>query len=241
MLLCQANAYAQSSPQPPCGNTPTAPFPELNAPASVQAWTKSDDWKPPPCTGWTVPGFATVVTTAARVSTIANAADLLRRIGAISKLTGIRYWSTTHKQWRTLIVDAHAVTDGPQGQRREDFQPDELKEGKAFNFEQLDNLTGKAIYRMRIIEASTNRIVFGIENVSPIREHFLTIFHPGEMQTMYFLDRESEGVWRFYSILRTGKNASRLAGNEASTINRAVALYRHFAGLPTDQEPPAAR
>jgi hypothetical protein len=28
---------------------------------------------------------------------------------------------------------------------------------------------------------------------------------------------------------------------EASYINRAVAYYRHIAGIPTDQEPPAAR
>ena len=27
----------------------------------------------------------------------------------------------------------------------------------------------------------------------------------------------------------------------ASSINRAVAFYRHFVGIPTDQEPPAAR
>ena len=31
-----------------------------------------------------------------------------------------------------------------------------------------------------------------------------------------------------------------LAGNEASYVNRAVALFRHLAGLPTDQGSPAA-
>ena len=31
------------------------------------------------------------------------------------------------------------------------------------------------------------------------------------------------------------------AGNESSAINRAVAFYRWLAGIPTDQEPPAAR
>jgi hypothetical protein len=62
------------------------------------------------------------------------------------------------------------------------------------------------------------------------------------MQSIYFLDRESDGVWRYYSIARTGRNASRLAaGHAASSINRAVAFYRALAGIPTDQEPPAAR
>jgi hypothetical protein len=69
----------------------------------------------------------------------------------------------------------------------------------------------------------------------------MTTFHPGEMQSIYFLDRESASVWRYYSIVRTGKNANRLTRNESSTINRAVAFYRYLVGIPTGQEPPAAR
>jgi len=42
--------------------------------------------------------------------------------------------------------------------------------------------------------------------------------------------------------MRTGTTANRLiAGNESSSLNRAVAFYRYFVGIPTDQEPPAAR
>jgi hypothetical protein len=29
--------------------------------------------------------------------------------------------------------------------------------------------------------------------------------------------------------------------SDASYVNRLAALYRHEAGIPTDQEPPAAR
>ena len=75
-----------------------------------------------------------------------------------------------------------------------------------------------------------------------MRYFLVTLFHPGEMQSIYFLDRESDNVWRYYSIARTGRNASRLAaGHESSSINRAVAFYRFLVGIPTDQEPPAAR
>jgi hypothetical protein len=43
-------------------------------------------------------------------------------------------------------------------------------------------------------------------------------------------------------MARTGGNASSLiAGHEASLVNRAVAIYRHLTGIPTDQEPPASR
>jgi hypothetical protein len=62
------------------------------------------------------------------------------------------------------------------------------------------------------------------------------------MQSIYFLDRESENVWRYYSILRIGKNANQtMMGNQSSAINRAVAFYRYLVGIPTGQEPPVAR
>jgi hypothetical protein len=141
-----------------------------------------------------------------------------------------------------LIVDAHAVT-GPKGnERRKDFTADELREGQVLYFEQTDNLSGKAIYKMHIAEASAVRLVFDVENASTMRYLLVPLFHPGEMQSIFFLDRESENVWRYYSIVRNGKAASRLtAGHDASSINRAMAFYRHFAGIPTDSEPPAAR
>ena len=154
----------------------------------------------------------------------------------------MRYWSTTHQQWQTLIVEAHALTGLQSEHRRQNFTPDEMKAGKILYFEQTDNLTGKGIYLMRIAEASANRLVFDVENVSTMRYFFIPVLHPGEMQSIYFLDRESETVWRLYSIVRTGKNANRLiTGNESSAINRAVAFYRWLVGIPTGQEPPAAR
>ena len=245
ILFCQTQGYAQSRPQAPCGIEPVPAYPALDEPARVKSWSKADfgrDWTPPACTGWDQAGFTTLVTTAARFRHPLDATGLLRHIGAISELAGMRYWSTTHKKWQTLVVDAYALTDSQSSQRREDFTPDEMKKGKSLYFEQVDNLSGKAVYRMHIVEDSADRLVFDVENVSAMRYHFLSIFGPGEMQSIYFLDRESDHVWRYYSILRTGKHASRLiAGNESSSVNRAVAFYRHLVGIPTDQEPPAAR
>ncbi len=211
----------------------------------MKLWSKSysgSDWKPPACTGWTAAGFTTLVTTVARFRHTSEADGLLRHIGAISELAGMRYWSTTHKQWQTLIADSYALTDLQRGQGRKDFSSEEMKEGGILYFEQDDNLTGKGIYRMHITKASANRLVFDVENVSTMRYFFVPVLSPGEMQSIYFLDRESDNVWRYYSIVRTGKNAnSRIAGNASSAVNRAVAFYRHMVGIPTDQEPPAAR
>jgi hypothetical protein len=208
-------------------------------------WSESEfgrDWRPPACTNWADAGFSTLTTTVARFRYTSGAQGLLRRAGAISELAGMRYWSTTHQQWQTLIVSAHALTGPEPSRRRSDFTPDEMQAGKVLYVEQADNLSGTATYRMHIAEASEDRLVFDTENVSTMRYLFLTLFHPGEMQTIYFLDRESADVWRYYSITRTGRNASRLAsGHESSSINRAVAFYRSLVGIPGDQEPPAAR
>jgi hypothetical protein len=182
------------------------------------------------------------VTTVARFRYTSEASGLLRHIGAISELRGMRYWSTTHKQWQTLILNAYALTDNQPRRRREDFQPDEMKEGKLLYFEQVDNLSGKATYRMHIAEASADRLVFDVENISTIHYLFMPLFPPGEIQSTYFLDRESQDVWLFYSIVRTGTNSNRLLiGNESSAVNRAVAFYRYLVGIPTDQDPPVAR
>jgi len=245
MLLCQAHGLAQAGPQPPCGSGPVPSYPDLGSAPSLRYWSESDlgrDWRPPACTGWTTAGFATLVTTAARFRYTSGCEGLLRRLGAVSERAGMRYWSTTHQQWQTLIVSANALAGPQPGDRRQDFTPGELTAGKVLYLEQVDNLSGTAIYRMHIAEVSADRLVFDVENVSVMRYFLVTLFHPGEMQSVYFLDRESDDIWRYYSIARTGRNASRLStGHAASSINRAVAFYRSLAGIPTDQEPPAAR
>jgi hypothetical protein len=240
-----AGSEIHAGPQPPCGNDPVPPYPSLEEPATVKSWSESElgrDWIPPACTGWSAHGFSTLVTTVARFAYSAGAEGLLRHIGAISELSGVRYWSTTHKRWQTLIVDAYALNGQQGSQRRNDFTPEEMKPDAILYFEQSDNLSGKAVYRMHIAEASPDRLVVDVENVSPLRYLYLTVIPAGETQSIYFLDRESDSVWRFYGIVRIGKNANRsVAGNEASSINRAVAFYRHLVGIRTDLEPPAAR
>jgi len=245
LFTLSVDTQSEMGPQPPCGAEVIPSYPRIDDSATVKSWSQmpyGGDWRPPTCTGWTVAGFTTLVTTVARFRYFTEAESLLRRFGAISGLAGIRYWSTTHKQWRTLVVDAYGLTTSKSGKRRNDFTPDEMKEGNVLYFEQTDNISGKAIYRMHVAKVSTDRIVIDVENVSTLRYLFIPIAHPGEMQAIYFLDRESSDVWRYYSMVRTGKMANRLiAANESSAVNRAVAFYRYLVGIPTDQEPPAAR
>jgi len=242
-------APADSGPQPPCGSESFPAYPDLDHSPVVRVWDRSDlgrNWIPPACTVWLEPGFSTLVVTVARFRDSSGVEGLLRRVGAISQLAGMRYWSTTHKRWETLIGDAHAVAGpvaGPANdQRREDFSSNEVSGGGPVYFQQSDNLSGRATYRLRVTSVSSERLVFETENISTLRYLLVPLFQPGEIQSIYFLQQESPGVWCYYNLTRMGKNASRLAtGHDASSINRAVAFFRHWAGIPTDQEPPAAR
>lgn len=232
-----------AGPRPPCGAESNPPYPDLEHSPAIKVWDRSTlgrDWTPPACLGWSAPGFTTLVSTVARFHAT-GAGGLLRRIGDISGLTGIRYWSTTRQSWRTLIVKASALA-GPGGNSRPDFSAADLEPGAVRYFQQSDSLSGKATYRLQVVSASSDRLVFETENVTSLHYMLMPLFPPHELQAIYFLERESPDTWRYYSIARTGKDASSLAaGHDASTINRAVAFFRHFAGIPTDQEPPAAR
>jgi hypothetical protein len=113
----------------------------------------------------------------------------------------LRYWSVTHKQWRTLITDDYAISAQQGGQRRADFTADEMSQGDVLYFEQDDNLSGKATYRMQIMQALSDRLAIKIENVGTIRYFLVPILRPGALQSVYFLGCESKGVWRYYSMV----------------------------------------
>jgi hypothetical protein len=233
-----------AGPVPPCGCEVNPSYPDLGKPVTTKSWSPPDlnrDWNPPACLGWETNGFTTLVTTVATFRYPNEAAGLLHTFGAVSQWKGLRYWSVTHKQWRTLITDGYALSTS-QRQRRADFTANEMVDGNTLYFEQDNNLSGKTTYRMQIVRASNNHIAIKIENVGAIRYLLIPILRSGDLQSVYFLDRESDGTWRYYSIVRTGKNASRLiAGNDSSAINRAVAVYRHLVDIPDTTEPPAAR
>jgi len=236
---------AEPEPQPPCGGEATPAYPDLEHSPAFKVWDRGSvgrEWMPPACLGWSAPGFATLVTAVARFRYSGTVSELLGRVGRISQLAEIRYWSTTRQHWAPLIVSASALA-GPEGtHHRQDFSLPELAQGSTLYYQQSDNTSGKATYQLRLISVSPDRLIFETENITSMRYLLVPIFPPHEFQAVYFLERESPEVWRYYSLGRTGKDANGLAaGHDASTINRAMAFFRYLVGIPTDQEPPAAR
>ena len=169
--------------------------------------------------------------------------ELLARIGAISAKGNVRYWSTTEKGWRPLVSEAFALSGPDVTLKRGDFNATQFAKGQSLHFAQGDNRSsGKTVYRDRVLVSDRDRLVVASENLTPVKKMFLTMFEAGDLQAIYFLERRSPGVWSYYSLMRTRMASSFMpTGGDASYINRAVAFYRWVAGIPTDQEPPAAR
>lgn len=233
-------AALQAQPQPPCGVAPVPAYPAPGAAPAVRVWEHSD-WTPPACTGWSATESATLVAVAARFPAAGGSEALRRRIGAVSAMRGLLYWSTTHQSWQPLILDAYAVT-AAEGVRRQDFSADEIAAGRTLYLEQQDNLLGKVVYEMRVASASAGRLVVATRNANAVRYFGVPLFQGGDIQTICFLDRDGQDTWRYYAILRMPKQAGLLTmGRDASLINRAVALFRYLAAIPADREPPAAR
>jgi hypothetical protein len=234
------NAFAAA---PACVLAPPPAFAAVGTPPSVTVWKEdAARWTPPACLGWPEGKASLVVALAASFRHDGDAASLLARLGAISTLRGLRYWSVRDAAWRSLVVDAAALSEPRAGSRRADFATAEMQAGAELFFEQHDNRSSSpVVYRMRVLEAGAERIVVETENVSAVRTLLVTLFPPGALRGASLVERRAPGVWHFYGVSWAGAEASPLAGlSEASYVNRAAALYRHFIGVASDGEPPLA-
>lgn len=100
------------------------------------------------------------------------------------------------------------------------------------------------IYRIRVLESNEQTFSFIVENLRPVRFLFQNMLDVGDYQSYFQFRRVSGSEWIYYNVLRIagerGPLGLLLSEREASYVNRAEAMYRHFAGIPTDRDPAAA-
>ena len=219
--------------------------PALNAPPIIEIWTASslrDLWTPPACTGWQAAPVTLMIGLTGHFSSGRDVGSMLAHIGSISSLRELRYWSITDKQWNPLFIRATAL-GGPDGRAsRGDFSLGEIHEGSELYFLSADNRVQREIVtRLHVKNLGRENIVLETTNVSPLRWLAFTLVPAGGLQTLYFLSRRTDGSWQFYSLTRVLNGSFLLPHlvSNASYVNRAVAMYRYFAGIPTDLAPPA--
>jgi hypothetical protein len=215
-------------------------------PPRIQIWSplnpnRSAGGPIPVCGGIGQGPFKELVALAGRFRYGGDAAGLLARFGAISGFSGLRFWAVAAQRWEELIGDAHAL-DAPASDRpRADFRPEEMVPGRDLFFTQEDSGAGAVDYHMHVAEVSADHLVLTVENTSRVSMFLFPLFERGDLRFLYRLERLAPGEWGFYSVLQLGPGTAAMAENrEASYVNRMTAVYRHIAGIPDTQEPPAA-
>ena len=243
IVLFAASSFAGASPEmprAPCGVEPVPNYPALDAPPEIVLWTAtgaSEAWSPPACTVSHGSSPTLVLGLAARFRDARDASAMLARIGAISSLHDVRYWSVTDKKWDAMFTRASALEGPNLGRQRGDFTAAELRAGHSLYFVAADNRSREeAVSRLRVSEVGTGRLIVEISNVTPLRWFFLSFAGPGDVQTWYFLEHETGDSWRFYSLTRVLYASPffvHVIAN-ASYVNRALAMYRHITDTAAD-------
>jgi hypothetical protein len=249
LLLAAAvvNSVAAASDrtiQPACLSGGVSPvFPPLNAAPIAQATRVTSDHAPPAGASCfeKSDSAATWITVASTVQTSDGQNAFIERFGSVSKLLTVRYWSTSEQKWRPLVLSASAIASTNATTPRADYSLAELMTGEDRYYSVTDSRSGRAVtYRLRLWPSPPTGLVVEIANVDAIRQWGITLYAPGGLHTLYFLRKQSPDAWAYYSITRILPNSFLAEGHDKSFINRAVAVYRHIVGLPTDADPPSA-
>jgi len=244
-LLPPASDAQALGPQPPCAMAGAPAYPSPDSAPTVVIWQGKEleqgNWHPPSCTGWRADSRSRlIITLSGSFHFDGPMSTLLARVGTISALRSIQYWSTTDRKWEPLSNDASALTGPDSKSRRPDFSASELVKGAELYYWEDDTHTGPAVYRLRVSESASERFVISSDNVTPIRRFWFTLFKPGALHSVLTIEHVAPGIFGVFVLNRSGAGASVLtAGHESSYVNRATALYRQLAGIKTDQEPPA--
>lgn len=232
-------------PIPPCNGSSHSAYAVLNAPLNVTVLMPSElpaTWEPPSCTGWPAKKVAVVVVAAGRFRHTGDTTLLLQRLATVSDLTTIRYWSVSRGRWHNLIDQAFALRTREQQSQRMNFSLAELRpENELYFWQDGSSRMETGVRRLQILARQADQIVFDVENVSPIRLLFVSLFEPGAIQARYVITQESSKIWRYYSLFRaSGRSNQLIAQHKRSYVNRTAAMFRYLTGIPTDREPPAA-
>ncbi len=226
---------------PPCGAPEKPAFP---APGPMVEMTILDDvqssrWKPPSCTGWPAASYSKlVIGVAGSFRFTGTMEDLLTRLGAISGLPKVRYWSKSAGGWRPVATAASALSNRNADSRRADFAQDEFRPRTEHYFWENDSRAGEIVYKIAVRERTADRAVATRENVTAMGQFPILTFDPGASQSAIFLIRRAEGLWGVYILERVTDGETSLIGIPSeSIVNRDAALFRYIAGMPTDKAP----
>jgi len=205
---------------------------------AVGVWSAADGNPPPACRGTGQPAAVVLVQSAGSFSEPGGAAAILRRLAGLSRYPGIHYWSVTRGRWRTLITKAQRL-DADGAPRPGDLPEESLNQGSQFWFHQEENTpAGSVDYVLTVEEADADHLSLDLRNTRPIRFLGLTMFAPGEYRFHHAFWHGAADQWTYRGEFEArGTTDIPFADRGPSYANRAQAVFRYLAGLPSETEP----
>ena len=263
LVLCaamSAGAHADTgAPRVPCaaGIAPLPAYADAGAPPAVAVWHDIDIGEAAggesgggsACLGRLAGRFPTAVALAGRFRHAGSLDDLAARIGAVSRMAGLAYWSVSEQKWRQFVTSASALDGTGEGPdpawengrgRRGDFTAAEMRSGARLWFVQNDTRSmGDNLYSARATLSAPDRLAVEVVNESTVRFLVMTLFEPRELLALHVVERLDGDLWGYYGLAAVRDAPP--GGFEKSLVNRAAAFYRFLRGVPGDAEAPLAR
>jgi hypothetical protein len=242
LVLPMGTASAQEQVlRPPCRTIPVPQFPS-NDGSSVSMWRERElravSWVPANCLTWR--GRTRLAGALAGTFTFAGGMDrLLNRLGAFSDYKLISYRSHMG-DLRPLVHEAGLMRSSSPSVGA-DLVAKDFVQGRIYGYFQIDSAGRRTTYQMTILERSASRIALGIENTSPISFAFVSLFDPGALQSVLFLERIGPDRWHYYHAIRAGDGASVLALSDSAAYSyrlRAIFNYVASTGQVLEQATP---
>ena len=236
-------SYAGSGLLPPCNSAASKTEPEygaLNATPSIGVLKNTNLELGRACPKALSGPAELVVAISSRFVHAGNVEDLASRIGAVSSLKGLKYWSVTDRGWRVLVSQSNALDDLNTLRERPDFTAGEVLSGKTLFMVQRDTRsTGRNFYAIQATTAKGQQLAVLIVNLTDIRFLLGTLFERQALVSAHFFTQLHGSEWGYYGLTVVKKGA--VEGKTASFINRAAAFERFITGEKPDLEPPLAR
>lgn len=241
LVLAGSVLAADRGPRPPCDAgaiDPQPPYAPPGAPPRVETW-HDVVLDARACIDLAQGPMELVVALSGRFRSSGGIEEIAERVGAISAMTGMRYWSVTNGAWRELVSQAHAVKDPDSPRRRADFSAADVLGGRELFFLQDDTRSsGMNLYSLTGRRIGPDGLAVAFVNRAPIRYLMLPLFDAGDLLSVQVVRRVGDDEWGYFGLYAVREGAG--TGHEKSWINRAVAYQRLLVGAPTDAAPPRA-
>lgn len=229
-----------ADPVPQCGKAPPPAYPPVDRPPLLQCWVDGlrQDGPPPDCSPLRQQDHVLLVRLTASYVAAGGLDEQLGRIGAVSMLKGMPYWSFTDRQRQTLIRDAFAVEAPDSVKPRPDFSQAELRRSQDVFFVHSDNRSSALVpFVMRLTQQGADSFSLRVENVGDVRFMGLTVVAAREMQWGVSIEHLGGNRYGYRSLLGLRKLRMGSADkHRLSNLARVVAMFDLLSGRVTEIE-----